>query len=378
MRLKIATLEESGAKAIPLDFDAGNLVGGRRAGGTLVRIGVPRETDYGAFWLGDSLLSLNRRGGFAVSGGQLISRSPAVGGEPLLVFRGNPVAGELAQHAGKIILKKPSAQTEIDSGVYVGSLAPHNWFHWLIDTLPVIYSLRHLPDKYDAFPVLLPAESVERETWRTALEIALAGRSFRLVRASDYSRVKSLIMMDGVSSAFPRPNSLSGRDCRIFIREQLAHEFRDRILSELGLSTKMKAPWRRTYIGRKNSAVRKYNQDEIYSIAGEFGFERIYLEDLSFADSVKVFTEAACVIGPHGAGFANMLFTRPGTKVLLLSWNDTKGDNWYETLFAVSAADATFLEYPTGGFSNAPQDPRNADYILRPEAFRASLQKMVG
>ena len=35
------------------------------------------------------------------------------------------------------------------------------------------------------------------------------------------------------------------------------------------------------------------------------------MSDLSLADQISIFRNAECIIGPHGAAFANLVFTRP-------------------------------------------------------------------
>ena len=40
------------------------------------------------------------------------------------------------------------------------------------------------------------------------------------------------------------------------------------------------------------------------------------MSNLNFKDQVKLFTNANFVVGLHGAGFANIIFSKPGTKVI--------------------------------------------------------------
>jgi capsular polysaccharide biosynthesis protein len=47
----------------------------------------------------------------------------------------------------------------------------------------------------------------------------------------------------------------------------------------------------------------------------ERGFEVVRCESLPFADQVKLFRDAEVVVGPHGGGFANLVWCEAGTKV---------------------------------------------------------------
>ena len=55
------------------------------------------------------------------------------------------------------------------------------------------------------------------------------------------------------------------------------------------------------------------------------GFQSLTLSKLSFIEQVKIFNSAETVVGLHGAGFANLVFCKPGTKVLELK-SKTAGD----------------------------------------------------
>ncbi|EMA57677.1 capsular polysaccharide biosynthesis protein-like protein [Halorubrum kocurii JCM 14978] len=48
-----------------------------------------------------------------------------------------------------------------------------------------------------------------------------------------------------------------------------------------------------------------------------YGFERYHLEDRSLAENVRLFNSADMVIGPHGAGLTDIIFTEDCTLVEL-------------------------------------------------------------
>ena len=55
------------------------------------------------------------------------------------------------------------------------------------------------------------------------------------------------------------------------------------------------------------------------------GFKSLLLENYSFADQIGIFNKAKIIIGLHGAGFANIVFCRKGTKIVEIM-SKTAGD----------------------------------------------------
>ena len=56
--------------------------------------------------------------------------------------------------------------------------------------------------------------------------------------------------------------------------------------------------------------------NQVEKLLARYGFETVYLETMSISDQVRLFQTAEFIIGPHGAGLANLLFCEPGTKVI--------------------------------------------------------------
>ena len=149
------------------------------------------------------------------------------------------------------------------------------------------------------------------------------------------------------------------------------------MLSQLGLSEARQQAGFRIFLGRKEGSARSYNQAELIEVSSRYGFDVVYLEDLSFRESVRLFTQAETIIGPHGAGFANSVFAGTGARVLYWSWADQRGDNWYESLFAATGINARFLPVVFAGTGSSGEDPRSASYYVSPNKFRDQLAKLL-
>jgi hypothetical protein len=74
-------------------------------------------------------------------------------------------------------------------------------------------------------------------------------------------------------------------------------------------------PTRRLYISRRMGRTME-NEEELIPGLVERGFEILALERLSVSDQIMIFQEAAMVVGPHGAGHANVMWSAPGTHLL--------------------------------------------------------------
>ena len=61
---------------------------------------------------------------------------------------------------------------------------------------------------------------------------------------------------------------------------------------------------------------RLLNEEELDPILERNGFVKVTLEALPIAEQIAIFRGADVIIGPHGAGLTNIMFCRPGTRIL--------------------------------------------------------------
>ena len=74
---------------------------------------------------------------------------------------------------------------------------------------------------------------------------------------------------------------------------------------------------RRIYISRERCGHGKIsNEDELFHELVLMGFEKVVPEDLSFDEQVATFQEAEWIIGAHGAGLTNVIFSSPGCRII--------------------------------------------------------------
>ena len=75
---------------------------------------------------------------------------------------------------------------------------------------------------------------------------------------------------------------------------------------------------KRIYIPRGDAAVNRkvINEPELIVMLKKYDFEIHHQSQLSVVDQAKLFNAASVVVGAHGAGLSNLVYCKPGTKVL--------------------------------------------------------------
>jgi capsular polysaccharide biosynthesis protein len=75
----------------------------------------------------------------------------------------------------------------------------------------------------------------------------------------------------------------------------------------------------KVYISRQEATRERkvVNQNQLNIILKRHGFEIYKLETLPFGQQLKIFNKANVIMGPHGAGFLNMIFADDPTIIEL-------------------------------------------------------------
>lgn len=73
----------------------------------------------------------------------------------------------------------------------------------------------------------------------------------------------------------------------------------------------------RLYLSRAKAGRRRVvNEEALWARLEPRGFTRVWLEDLAWAEQINAFRHARVIVAPHGAGLANLVFCREGTRVV--------------------------------------------------------------
>jgi len=311
-------------------------------------------------------VTANRRFSGIISGKNLLLPAAADPG-PWRLRVGEPtVSGVLRQDESSVLVWHHTAKIALPKAIFVGSWSAHNWYHWIIDTLPSIYLANYLPTEFDSYPILLDEVALAKPAWLEPLSLVLGNREVASLPRDEYVKVSDLLWIDSPSSPGPLPMIKADKPS-FRVHPTAMREYRSYLISSLNLCDIEQKARKRLFLGRKSSANRPYNQDELIAEARKFDYEPIFLEEMSFADSVKVMLEAESVIGPHGAGWANSLFCRSGTTGIMWTWRESLSENWFSNVAELSGM--VFKTIVTDGSKTSP-------HHLSTEVLKKSLQSI--
>lgn len=195
------------------------------------------------------------------------------------------------QGHGNLLKRNPQTAT-FDGILWPWESWYSNYFHWLIRILP---KLRAAVDLGLHHQLVVPDCILESDVRRqSALAIGLDLRDIPRIEAP----------------------ALSARTATFFHAPDLSSRW-IQALRAAAWHGKPAAPFRKLYISRSRAGRRKIsNEAALLRLLDGLGYETIVPDQLTFTQQVQCFSEASVVLGPHGAGLANILFAPPPARVV--------------------------------------------------------------
>ena len=197
-----------------------------------------------------------------------------------------------------------------------GGAGNNNYWHWLTDVLPrlALCSKAISLSKIDYF--LLP--NLSRKFQNETLDCLNIPKHKRLPSEKyRHIKAKELIVTD-------HPVVVTGNSARDiqnipnWIMLWLKKNFNDQKITN-NKNIKNKIYIERDSENFKNISLRSLtNENEVKRYLLKNNFISIKLGEIKFSEQVDLFYNADCIVGLHGAGFANLVFCKPGTKVIEL------------------------------------------------------------
>lgn len=212
-------------------------------------------------------------------------------------IRNPPMPGEIFNEKfslRKLYINKLERISGISS-VYRSRTAYQVYYHSLIDYIPRVYLLSQ-PQYQDIAEIKLLVS-----TPLTDME------SFFLSRLLPQNVKPNIVNSENVFSIEKLifPSFLSSMESGYLPKEYLSF-----FLSRT-TPTRERKKVNRIFVSRKRIGRIRciINEEELLEIITKYGFSRYYLEDLAFEKQIELFYDAEMVIGIHGAGLTNLIFS---------------------------------------------------------------------
>jgi hypothetical protein len=183
-------------------------------------------------------------------------------------------------------------------------------YHWFVDALPrLCLLLNHTEEIKLIVPAGMPA--FQRQT----LDFLLSGKS-NITLVSIPKREKWLV------EEFLFPSFIAHHNSG-YLPPPIIQLIRQKVWQGYGVQESRQK--KRLFISRaKTSKRRILNEEALIRLALVHGFQVVWAEDLSYQQQVQLFHQAEVVVGAHGAGLTNILFSEKCTLVELHPANQVK------------------------------------------------------
>lgn len=133
-------------------------------------------------------------------------------------------------------------------------------------------------------------------------------------------------------------------------------------------------PTRRLHVLRSKARSRRLlNEPDILQISARYGFETIAPDAHSVREQARIFGEAESVIGVKGAALANIIFSPPSCRVMVLSPGDFI-DPFYWNIAGTHHAHYAEL---FGVLGRRDRAVSHNDFTIDPIRFEAALRRML-
>ncbi len=190
-----------------------------------------------------------------------------------------------------------------------GGAAKTNYFHWLFEILPKLEILNSIESLENIDYFLLPSTRMSHHTetfemLNISRKKLLDSNSFKHISCEELTVVDHpfRITNNTVYDTQNIPTWIFKWLRKKFLKHKSSQNFPKKIFIDRSVS-----------ISKHRSFS---NHNEVYDIFKKFEYQFIQPENYSVRDQINMYNSAEKIAGLHGAGFANICFCEPNTKII--------------------------------------------------------------
>ncbi len=196
------------------------------------------------------------------------------------------------------------------------------WSHFLVQYLPKLYFFAQYAEKQgEEITVILPEYSDKHVIEVVDYYLNKIKNTNRIILKNNQSaHCKKLFYIESMSMISDHETYETYIDFFVpgCVTDFLRNIFVPDCIKRYGINNK--AQKNKLYVVRKNAAYRNLlNIEEIEEFFKSEGYQFVEPHLLSMKEKIELFYNATEIAGPYSAGFSNIQFCQPGTKICLLS-----------------------------------------------------------
>lgn len=210
-----------------------------------------------------------------------------------------------------------------------------NHFHWILNWLPRLFIAKEFQDMFGGLEnIKICVDGGLRKAHIESLEKIGISQEQLLFNSMSYKNTEHFYYFKKLYF----PNFFQPTEFSLFIRDYY-HDF----FTKKSLLKQDDSLPKLIYVSRQQERRirrRVVNNEALEKCLKSYGFETVFVENLSFEEQINLFYNADLVLGPHGAGLANIVFCRPQTKLLVFEYSE---HSLFEGLAKICELDPTVM-----------------------------------
>jgi capsular polysaccharide biosynthesis protein len=198
---------------------------------------------------------------------------------------------------------RPTGTIDLEEACLLFNTWSSGYFHWVFESLPRLEGIEEYERRHGRRPTLiLPSDPTSFQI--ESLELLGYTVNDWVTWDSWSGNVERLVIPSNRRKSGGKPSPIDIRWLRQTMRS--AVDIGDTEATESS----------RVYISRKDADRRQVvNEDEVFGWLQRHGFDRFQLSERSLVDNIKLFANAEIIVGPHGAGLTDILYSEDATVV---------------------------------------------------------------
>lgn len=245
--------------------------------------------------------------------------------------------GYIIDHDYNTAILNISKVAKTEDGFFLAGNGSYNWFHWLIEILPKIL----LINEVKCNTILVDISVKKYPTMLEALRL-MVGNRYKIVYLENdtvYS-VDNLYYVNEINKLqFNVFDPTDNSQLEVFYNKDFLKEYVHIIKNKVTKVIELPVSPEKIYIKRKGTHRIPKNDSELELFLQNHGFVAVVLEELTFPQQISLFSSAREIVGLTGAGWSNMIFCHPRTKMLIISpdnYVEFKGFQYLAQTFELS------------------------------------------